>query len=138
MANQPRQPMTLDWNGAAARLPLTLEVVDRTAVRLNMGRPNVALGGDPVLSALRDHLLNLFRVDPNNLSTNALRSAVDPGRLVLALSESFLRLNPRIDVAKFSDVSGKLGIHITMSVTARREDAAGLLRFLPESAGRPD
>jgi hypothetical protein len=65
-----QQPVT-------ATLGLRAVKASDTSARLDVLDPQIELGGNPVLAAVRDGLLNLFRVDINNIAANQLRSAIE-------------------------------------------------------------
>jgi hypothetical protein len=89
-----------------ASIPITLAPAAEAGIRANLGDANVELGGNPALSAVRDFLLRLFKVDVNERANEAIQAAVDPGKLQATLPPDFARLSPKIVSARFVDADG--------------------------------
>lgn len=121
-----KQPVT-------ATLGAKLSLPSPTSVALVMQQPEVELGGQPALAAVRDALLSLFRVDVNALAAKALSAAIDPSKLVVALPPEVQKLNLRIIKATFRDVGG-LGVEL---IAEGDVSSANLTDLLKAVASKP-
>jgi hypothetical protein len=137
-----RRPKVVTWPGdpiknklltqpVTARLPASLAIQSETAVQLAMESPQVDLGGQPALAAARDSLLNLFRINVNALAERALRSAVDPAKLSVAIPEELRKLNPKITKAEFVNI-GALGVEFDAQAVVTTSALSDLLKALAE------
>lgn len=119
------QPMSMT-------VPMTLDKASATSVRLTLGKPDVQLGGHPALSAVRDFLLDLFRVDINNIADKNLRRAIDGNKLLVSVPDDFKRLNPTVERAQFANVGGNLGVELDLSASVTAATMTDFLRLIVE------
>jgi hypothetical protein len=136
------RPKVVTWPGnpiknklltqpVTASIPATLDVSSDTAVGVHMGAAHVELGGQALLSSIRDTLLTLFRVDLDSLAQKALRSSVDESKLQLAIPDDFKRLNPKITKASFLDLGG-VGAEIDAEALVAGANLTELLKAIAD------
>ena len=113
----------------SASLGAKLTVPSDTSLGPVMLQPQVDLGGQPGLVAVRDLVLNLFRVDVNALAERALRSAIDPNKLVVALPAEVQQMNLKITKASFVDVGG-LGVELVAEGNVSSANLTDLLKAI--------
>jgi hypothetical protein len=137
-----RRPKIATWPGSpiknklltqpvTAMLSASLTVPTDTTVQVVMGSPKVELGGQAALAAVRDALLNLFRVDVNAIAERALRAAIDPNKLAIAEPEELRKLNLKVTKATFVNL-GSLGVEIDSKSVLSNAALTDLLKALAE------
>ena len=137
-----RRPKVVTWPGSpiknklltqpvTATLSASLTVPTDTSVQVVMGSPKIELGGQPALAAVRDSLLNIFRVDVNAIAERALRAAVDPNKLAIAVPEELRKLNLKVTKATFVNL-GTLGVEVDAKSVLSNAALTDLLKALAE------
>lgn len=137
-----RRPKIVTWPGSpiknllitqpiTAKLTARLQLASDSTVQLVMDPPQVELGGHHVLAAVRDALLNLFKVDINKLAEQQLRQAIDPAALQVALPDDVKRLGAKLQKASFVDV-GALGVEIQAQAQLSSANITELLKALAD------
>ncbi|QYE37012.1 hypothetical protein KZX46_21095 (plasmid) [Polymorphobacter sp. PAMC 29334] len=121
----------------SASIPITLSPLSDRSIKVTLGQPDVKLGGQPYLAAIRDMLLGLFKVSINNLASDAIKSAVDPAKLQATLPSDFDRLNPKITKASFIDVNGSPGAEIDADATIVAANLTDILKAIADKSATP-
>lgn len=139
-----RRPKVETWPGSpiknillqqpvTATLGARLAIPSPNTVAVVMLQPDVQLGGQPALAAARDFLLGLFRVDINAMADKALRAAIDPAMLKVALPPEIAQMNLALTKAAFVDVGG-LGVEVNAGGVV---PAAGLTELIQGLTKKP-
>lgn len=137
-----RRPKIVTWPGSpiknlliaqpvTAKLGARLQVDSDSTVQLVMDTPQIELGGHPALGAVRDALLNLFKVDINKLAEQQLRRAVDPALLQVALPDEIKRIGAKLQRAAFVDV-GALGVEVQAQAQLSSANITDLIKALAD------
>jgi hypothetical protein len=95
--------------------PLNFVRVNDSTVALELGDPNVQLGGQYV--AVTKGLLSIAGINVNEKARDALRQAIDPTKLQASIPDEYLKLNPKIEAASF-EANGSI-LLATMILSAR-------------------
>ncbi len=138
-----RRPKIETWPGSpiknllitqpvTAKLSARLRLASDATIQLVMDAPQVELGGHPALAAVRDALLNLFKIDINRLVEQQLRQAIDPAALQVGLPDDVKRLGAKLQKAAFVNV-GALGVEIQAQAQLPSANLTDLLKALADN-----
>ena len=116
-----KQPFT-------AALPATLRVATPQSVAIDLGTPNVQLGGQ--FGGVTANLLTLAGIDVSARAQEALRSAMGPALLEHALPEEFAKLLPQIGTARFIELAGAPAAAFELSAVVPPESITAFIRVL--------
>lgn len=122
----------------SASIPITLSPLTPQTLKVTLGQPNVQLGGQPALSAVRDFLLGIFKVNINDLAAKAVNSAVDPTKLQATLPADFMRLNPKITKAEFVATNGNAGAEIDAEALVVAANLTDILKAIADKSAGPN
>lgn len=108
-----------------ANLPFRLALMDSHTVAVELGDPQVNLGG--ILGGVTDKILRIAGVEINSRVKEALNQAINPDLLKASLPEDLRRLDSTITRAELLDNSGALAATVEMSTVV---DGEGLVRLM--------
>lgn len=107
-----------------ATLPFQLRLVDPQTLAIELGKPEVDLGG--TLGGVTGGILRIAGVDLNSHVQRALEDAIDPGVLRKALPPALLPFNPVLTRAELASESGTLAANVEMKLTVDARALEGL------------
>jgi hypothetical protein len=96
-----------------AHLPIALVKKDEHTVAIEFSNPDIELKGQ--YAFITKGILNVAGVNVNQKAEDALRKAIDPEKLQVAIPDEMARFNPAITSARFFDDSGHLAAEIQLT-----------------------
>jgi hypothetical protein len=109
-----------------ATIPVSLNKQSSSTVALQLGQPNIKLGGQ--YASLTRGILSIAGVNINQKAADALQSAIDPNKLKATIPTELQKLNMAIQSAQFINDGGHLVAELVLTANVSGADITGLLK----------
>jgi hypothetical protein len=115
-----------------ASLPIGLAKHDHASVGVTFSKPDIQLTGK--YAFITNGVLQIAGIDINKKAHDALRKAIDPAKLRLAIPEELRKFNPAVESARLFDDAGHLAAEIKLNAEV---PAAAMTELIKTLLDRP-